>query len=383
MYLKVANTLEEVPARDWNRLAGPENPFTLHEFLVALERTGCLGDEFGWWPQHLLVYDGGRLVGAAPMYLKDNSYGEFVFDWSWADAYQRAGLAYYPKLVVAVPYTPATGPRLLLDPEADGQAVAATLIEAALEHARRRQVSSLHWLFTGQQATAALESHGLVRRVGCQYHWSNPGYRDFDDYLDALISKKRKQIKRERRQVLDSGITVEVLDGHQATAAHWAVCHDFYRSTFDRKWGTATLSRAFFEAVGATMPEAVVLVLAREGGRYVAAAFNLRGTDCLYGRHWGTSGFFPSLHFEVCYYQTIDYCIRHGLRRFEAGAQGEHKLARGFLPVPTFSAHWIRDPGFRSAVERFVVQERRAVEDYIAGLQEHSPFRQSSPDVRI
>ncbi len=371
----IIQSLEQVAAADWNRLAGEENPFTRHEFLSALERHGCLGEKFGWWPQHLLVYDDSRLVGAVPMYLKDNSYGEFVFDWSWADAYQRAGLRYYPKLVVAVPYTPASGPRLLIHGDADHDAVSAELSTAAIEHARDLGVSGLHWLFTTEPATRALESRGLLRRVGCQYHWHNPGYRDFQDYLDALTSKKRKQIRRERRQAKASGVQIEVLSGRQISDQQWHKFHQFYRSTFDRKWGIATLTCEFFMAVGHQMPDSVVLVLARDRDEYVAGALNLAGSSTLYGRHWGTTRPLPGVHFELCYYQAIEYCIDRGLTRFEAGAQGEHKIPRGFLPVPTYSAHWISHPGFRDAIGRFLASEREAMAEHMSELMARSPFR--------
>jgi hypothetical protein len=366
--------LDAVPATDWNRIAGAANPFVRHEFLVALERHGCLGDRFGWWPRHLLVHEGSRLVAAAPCYLKDNNYGEFVFDHSWSEACTRAGLAYYPKLVAAVPYTPVTGPRLLVDPGA-GPPASDRLLEGALELVARSGVSSLHWLFTDEATTATLEGHGLLRRLGCQFHWRNPGYRDFEDFLDTLTAKRRKEIRRERREVQRQGLEVEVLTGREASLDHWAAIHAFYRSTFDRKWGVPTLTSGFFEEVGATLPEAVLLVLARQGRQYVAGSFNLVGSHRLYGRHWGSRGFFPGLHFEVCYYRLIEQCIDRGLEVFEAGAQGEHKVARGFLPVPTCSAHWIEHRGFRSAVADFVERERRAVEDYMAVVLEHSPYR--------
>jgi predicted N-acyltransferase len=375
MRVSVVKSLDRVSAADWNRLAGTENPFTRHEFLAALEHHGCVGDTFGWWPQHILVREAGRLVGAAPLYLKDNSYGEFVFDWSWADAYQRAGLAYYPKLVVAVPYTPVTGPRLLVAPDADAPAVCEALLQGALEHAHRHGVSGLHWLFTSEEATEALEAQGLMRRVGYQFHWHNPGYRDFEDFLDTLTARRRKEIRRERRQARDSGVEIEVLDGHQATEEHWLTFSRFYRSTFERKWGLATLTPGFFLELGRSIPNAVVLVLARHTGRYVGAALNLAGSDTLYGRHWGCEAFFPGVHFEVCYYRTIEHCIARGLRRFEAGAQGEHKIARGFLPTPTYSAHWVADPRFRDAIGRFLERERNDIAEHIEDLRHHSPFK--------
>ena len=377
MHCTVVDSLNQVPEREWDRLAGANNPFTKHAFLSALEQHGCLGDTYGWWPQHLLVYDAERLVGAAPMYLKDNSYGEFVFDWSWADAYERAGMRYYPKVVVAVPYTPATGPRLLIDTTANAGAVGQKLLSCAIEQAQRRRATSLHWLFTTEETTRFLEGQGLMCRVGCQFHWHNPGYRDFDDFLDTLTSKKRKQIKRERRQARESGVEIEILNGHQVSAEQWDIYYRFYRSTFDRKWGVATLSAEFFKAIAEHMPNNIVLILAKDRGEYVAGALNFAGKDTLYGRHWGKSRPIAGVHFEVCYYQAIDYCIRKGLRRFEAGAQGEHKLARGFLPVTTYSAHWIENQRFRHAIDRFLDAERTEMAGYVAALRAHSPFRAS------
>jgi predicted N-acyltransferase len=379
MQLLQADSLDSVSAAEWNALAGGQNPFLRHEFLAALERHDCL-HRYGWQPCHLLARDKGKLAAALPLYIKTNSYGEFVFDWQWASAYERAGGRYYPKLVSALPYTPATGSRLLAAP---GAHEACHLLTAGAEElARRLRLSSLHYLFTNPVDTDFLRQRGLMLRMGCQFHWENQGYRDFQDYLDAFSSKKRKQIRRERRDAQVAGMELEIVDGHQATEEHWRIFHQFYVSTFDRKSGAATLSEAFFRAIGATMPDQVALVLARYRGEYVAAAFNLAGSDTLYGRHYGCvpdcAERFPHLHFEVCYYQTLDYCIRRQLRRFEAGAQGEHKLSRGFLPVPTWSAHWFADPGFAQAVDRFLRQETPTIEEYIAELQQHSPFKDSA-----
>ena len=374
MRLSVLNSLDEITAADWNRLAGDANPFLRHEFLAALERHGCVGAEAGWIPQHLAAFEQGRLVGAVPMYLKDNSYGEFVFDWAWADAYRRNGLRYYPKLVVAVPYTPATGSRLLL--AEDAPQIADALIAGALEHAQRLKVSSLHWLFTTEQDTRRLEAHGLMRRTGCQFHWHNQGYRDFDDFLALFTAEKRKKIKRERRFVREADIEIEVLNGQQISAGQWEIFHRFYSSTFLKRGGIASLSLGFFQEIGQTMADNVVLVLAKHQGRTIAGAFNLRGADTLYGRHWGCSEEFHSLHFEVCYYAAIEYCIAQGLQRFEAGAQGEHKLSRGFLPTPTWSAHWLSHPAFSSAVAEFLSHEQDNMAYYINELGEHTPYRQ-------
>ena len=373
--LEVLDRIDAVAAADWNALGAAPYPFLRHEFLAALEQEGCLGEAYGWLPRHLVVHDaGGRLVGGAPLYLKFNSYGEFVFDWAWADAYQRRGLRYYPKLVSASPYTPATGPKLLLHPDAPA-GTRACLIDAGLDLARQHQVSSLHWLFTTAEETTALEQAGLLRRTGCQFHWHNHGYADFDAFLGDFASAKRKNIRKERRSVAEAGVTFRLLDGLQASDLDWQVFHDFYVSTFDRRGGIPTLSLGFFRSIARSMPQSVLLVMADHGGAPVAAAFCLVGQDTLYGRHWGCARQFDKLHFETCYYQGLDYCIRHGLRRFEPGAQGEHKVARGFLPVETLSAHWIADPDFRGAIARHLLYEREGVADYIQEMRGHSPFR--------
>ena len=376
MQLSIIGSLSEVTAEEWNALVHPDNPFARHEFLIAMERHDAVGKTFGWYPQYLLARDNGKLVGAVPMYLKDNSYGELVFDWAWADAYQRSGLNYYPKLVVAIPYTPATGQRLLVHPAFDYQTVAPAMITAATEHARNIKVSSLHWLFTNEQDTALfVNQHDYMLRLGCQFHWHNQGYQSFEDYLRHFSSSKRKKIRQERRRVKDQGISLEVLHGDEASEEQWQIYHRFYTSTFDRKYGYATFSLGFFQEIAHTMPRNIVLVLAKHQDEYVAGAFNVRGTDTLYGRHWGCSQEFHSLHFEACYYQGLEYCINNGMQRFEPGAQGEHKIARGFLPAKTWSAHWIADERFKTPIEQFVNHESKGMEHYIAELHEHSPFK--------
>lgn len=378
MQVKIIGSLEEVLPEQWNALAGDVNPFVRHEFLVALERHGCVGDQFGWWPQHVTAFDGDKLVGAMPMYLKNNSYGEFVFDWGWADAYERAGLDYYPKLVVAVPYTPVTGPRLMVANETVDD-VRELLVGGALSLAEKLEVSSLHLLFTTESDTAFLEQHQLMRRVGCQFHWHNQSYSDFDDFLSTFSSQKRKKVKRERRHVKDAGVKIELLHGHEITDNQWKIFHHFYCSTFYRRSGYPTLSLEFFKELGKTMPDNVVLILASYQGNYVAGAFNMRGTDTLHGRHWGCSETFHSLHFELCYYRAIDYCIDNGLARFEAGAQGEHKLSRGFVPTPTFSAHWLSHPDFKYAIEDFLQREKGGMEHYMDVMNEHLPYKKAGP----
>ncbi len=375
---EVVGALDDVPRAQWNRLAGTRNPFVRHEFLAALERNDCVGADSGWMPRHVLVYRGDRLVGAMPMYLKSHSYGEFVFDWGWAEAYSRAGMDYYPKLVVAVPFTPAAGPRMLVGEDVSGDDVRRVLIGAAVEIARRGEVSSAHWLFANGADHEALAGSNLLLRSGHQFHWCNPGFRDFQDYLDALTSKRRKQIRRERREAAKAPVQIEVLAGQSAGEERWSAYHALYASTYDRKWGYPSLTRGFFHEVDRTMAESVMLILARRGERYVAGAHFFIGGDTLFGRNWGCSEFHPSLHFEMCYYRAIELCIERRLARFEAGAQGEHKLTRGFLPIATHSAHWIRHSGFRRAVADFLREERRDNEHYISAAASHTPFKSTT-----
>lgn len=378
MTVRILGSLEDVSATQWNALTDGSFPFVHHEFLVALERHNAVGELYGWYPQYLVIEEQGQLVAAAPMYIKDNSYGEFVFDWAWADAYHRSGLQYYPKMVVAIPYTPATGPRLLVHPDKDYASYAQQLIDAATIHSEQTGMSSLHWLFTDERDTRQFKTDPrYLMRLGCQYHWHNHGYRDFDDYLSHFTASKRKKIRRERRMVQEQSIEIEIRHGDEMEPQHWEIYHDFYRSTFERKSGIPTLSREFFMEIGKTMPRNVVVVMALYNKEYVAAAFNIRGSDTLYGRHWGCSQEFHSLHFEACYYQGLDYCIAHGLQRFEPGAQGEHKISRGFLPTPTWSAHWIAHEGFREGLTRYLDHETETMEHYIDELQDHSPFKQT------
>ncbi|MCB1723935.1 MAG: N-acetyltransferase [Gammaproteobacteria bacterium] len=376
--VRIVDRLDTVPAEAWNALGTGPYPFLQHAFLVALENEDCLGERFGWLPRHLTLWLGERLIGASPLYLKFNSYGEFVFDWSWADAYQRHGLAYYPKLVSASPYTPATGPKLLVHPEAPAD-TRTRLIAAGLELARQSEVSSLHWLFTLPDENASLESSGMLRRTGCQFHWHNVGYASFDAFLAALSSAKRKNIRRERQRVHDAGIRFRLLDGNTASTGDWAVFHALYESTFDRRGGIPTLSLGFFRSIAHSMPEAVLLIMAELARKPVAAAFCLVGETTLYGRHWGANRHVDNLHFETCYYQGLEYCIERGLQRFEPGAQGEHKIARGFLPAQTLSAHWIANPGFAGVIARHLDMERAGMADYMDEMAQHSPYRQGEP----
>jgi predicted N-acyltransferase len=379
MEITVIDRLAEVDASSWNALAGDNNPFVRYEFLDSLERTGCVGADSGWRPQHLLAHGGTgnqELLGAAPLYLKFHSYGEYVFDWAWADAYARAGLEYYPKLVSAVPFTPVTGPRLLTAANREPAATAA-LAAAANALAERLDASSVHWLFTTDADTAMLEDRGLMRRVGNQFHWQNDGYRDFDDFLGTMSAAKRKKIRRERRRVTEAGVQLEVRAGAELEEQHWDAFYRFYLSTVRNHGAIAYLNREFFSEIGQRMPERIVMTLALHAGRYVAAALNLLGRDTLYGRYWGALEDFHSLHFETCYYRAIEHCIEHGLARFEAGAQGEHKLSRGFLPTPTYSAHWLRHPQFAHAVADYLARERTGMAHYAEELTSHSPFKRA------
>ena len=377
MHTSVVTSIHDIPARDWNRVSGIGHPFLRYEFLAALKTHGCVGEAQGWIPQHIVAIDDGELVGIVPLYLKDNSYGEFVFDWAWADAYHRAGIAYYPKLVAAIPYTPVTGARLLVHPARDRAAVCNALIDRALLLMEETRASSLHWLFSNETDTAALVARGLLRRTGCHFHWHNAGYASFDDFLSRLSSRKRKKIRRERRYVAEAGVRMEIVSGSEASREQWQAMHFFYRSTFLKKSGMPTLTLAFFEEISRTMGEQLVLVFANHAQRPVAGAIMLRGDDALYGRHWGCLEEFNSLHFEACYYQGIEYCIENRLALFEPGAQGEHKISRGFLPSYTWSAHQIVNEPFREAIQRYLLQEHDMMVDYHDDLMQTSPFRKT------
>jgi uncharacterized protein len=375
--VKLVQGIEQLDAAAWDACAGEGQPFLSHAFLASLEASGSACGETGWLPLHAVVEAGDRLLGCAPMYLKSHSYGEYVFDWGWANAYERAGGRYYPKLQVAVPFTPVPGPRLLLTPGA-GPEVRRTLAQGLVGAAEQLGVSSLHVTFCERAEWDALAAEGLLKRQGVQYHWHNRGYASFEDFLGTLKSSKRKTIKKERARIAEQGLSLEILTGAALTPAIWDVFYPFYRSTVDNRWGGAYLRKAFFRRLGETLADRVVLVMARHGGRYVGGALNLLGADTLYGRIWGCRQQFEFLHFEACYYQAIEFAIQHGLARVEAGAQGPHKLQRGYEPVPTYSAHWIRDPGFRDAVERFLTQERLEMTCELDQLRELLPYRQSN-----
>lgn len=368
--------LRDIDPGAWDRCAGDDNPFICHAFLRALEESGSATAETGWLGQHILLTDdAGAPLAAMPLYLKSHSLGEYVFDHGWADAYGRAGGRYYPKLQCSVPFTPATGPRLLVPAGGDRTELRRALASAAITLAERHQVSSLHITFAEQEEATAMSQLGLAIRTDQQFHWQNQGYGTFADFLDALTSRKRKTIRRERRDALAAGIEIETLTGNDITEDHWDHFFQFYMDTGGRKWGRPYLTRAFFSMIGESLAGRIVLIMAKRGGRYIAGALNLLGRDIIYGRHWGCAEHHPFLHFELCYYRAIDYAIEHGLARVEAGAQGEHKLARGYVPAKTYSAHWIADPGFRHAIDDYLEMEKRDVDRAMEILGTYAPFK--------
>lgn len=378
MQITVIDSLERISANIWNNLNQNAYPFLRYEFLHALERNQCLNERTGWFPQHLLLYDDDKtLLGAMPLYLKNNSYGEFVFDWSWADAFERHGHDYYPKLVNAIPFTPATGPRLLALSSADRIEIATILIQAAQKLAEQLNCSSLHCLFPDEADLALLRRQELMIRTGCQYHWHNQDYTDFNDFLTALTAKRRKNIRRERRMVASSDIDCIMMSGNEASSKDWATLHQFYANTFFVRGRRPPLTLEFFLDIAASMGEQIILIFAQKQGKKIAGAISYRSSNALYGRHWGCLAEYDSLHFEVCYYQYIDYCIRAHLQRFEPGVQGEHKIWRGFLPRLTYSAHWIAHPSFGAAIGDFLRRETPAIKQYARELEAHSPYRQS------
>lgn len=374
MRIEILATLDAVAPEQWNALVQDNNPFLRHEFLAALEHHQCVGKKFGWLPCHIAIYEQQQLVAALPLYEKYNSYGEFVFDQSWAQAYHQHGMAYYPKLVAAIPYTPASGQRFLVQAGRETE-LYPILLQSALQIAQELKASGFHCLFPLAEQQDWLEQQHLIVRHDCQFHWHNRGYATFEDFLATFNAKKRKNVKQERRKVAEAGVQLRLLDGHTATEKDWQRFALFYEHTFESKWGIPTLNYGFFREVAQNLPDQVVLVMVDNQRDCIAGSLMFRSQTRLFGRHWGCTEYFDSLHFEACYYQGIEYCIRHGLQVFEPGAQGEHKVARGFIPTLTRSSHWLTDERFRLAIRRHTLLEQRGVADYMQAIQEHSPYR--------
>ena len=388
--IRLVRDIREIEAADWDRCAGagaagerPENPFLTHRFLAALEESGSAAPETGWAPHHLALEHDGRLLGVAPLYVKNHSQGEYVFDFGWADAFERAGGRYYPKLQAAVPFTPAMGRRFLARSDLDipAESIEAMLAEAARRIAAENGLSSLHVTFCTEgewRRLGAANGDGMLQRQDQQFHWENRGYADFDAFLATLSAKKRKNLRQERRKAMESGVEILRLTGDAIEPEHWDAFWVFYQDTGMRKWGSPYLTRAFFDLVQRDMREDALLVMCRREGRWIAGALNFIGREALYGRYWGCVEDHPCLHFEACYYQAIDAAIELGLARVEAGAQGAHKIARGYEPRPTYSLHWIAHPGLRRAIANFLEHERAEVEETIAFLSERTPYRKES-----
>jgi hypothetical protein len=376
---RILSSIDEIPAAQWNALLDADALFVRHEFLAALEHQSCVGAQSGWTPCHLVLSDSrGELCAALPLYRKLHSWGEFVFDFAWAQAYARSGLQYYPKLVAAVPFTPASGPRLLVAAGPMQAAWRRELVRAALAMAADEGASSLHVLFAEKTQADALAADGFLLRRDCQFHWHNRGYRSFDEFLGRFTAEKRKKVRRERRRISDAGVQFRTLQGAQIDRRLWRTLYGFHTDTFLRHGHTPYLSLGFFLEIAERLPDNIVIQLAEHRSQPVAAAICFRSSSTLYGRYWGASGDFHSLHFEACYHQGIDYCIREGLTRFEPGTQGEHKVSRGFEPTLTWSSHWIAHPQFARAIAQFLQREAEAIDDYAAEVDAHVPYRRSS-----
>ena len=380
MQVTVCHSLSEIAESDWDALGKPDHPFTRHAFLYGLELNDCL-EPFGWNPVHFLIYEQSILVAALPAYIKTNSYGELVFDHAWANAYHRHGLDYYPKLVTAIPYTPATGERFLLN----GEVITSVeqqhqyrqwLSSAAIQFCDEHKLSSWHVLFEQEATLRELETDHFMLRCDIQFHWQNQGFATFDDFLDSLSSRKRKNIRKERRSAAHYGLDIRIQQGADLTKSDWQKVSDLYQGIYDRKYGTATLNAGFFNHLGQHLGQHILVALVRDKDEIVACSVFFRSNTHLYGRVWGCDHYYQNLHFECCYYQGIEYCIEQGLQCFDPGAQGEHKLSRGFLPTKTWSGHWLAQPGFVDAVKHFLDQESRYINSYQADLMKHSPYRQ-------
>jgi predicted N-acyltransferase len=387
--IRAVSSIREIGQSRWDSVANPYltdpdcgipfDPFVSYHFLSALEQSGSAAAETGWAAYHLMLEDdAGTTLGIVPMYLKSHSQGEYVFDYNWADAFERAGGRYYPKLQISVPFTPATGRRILTAGSDQQGEYEEHLISGVMQVAKKLEVSSVHATFLTQPQYDQMGQLGFLQRTHQQFHWLNDGYECFDDFLAALSAKKRKNIRRERRGAIENGIEIERLTGDAIGEHHWDAFYQFYLDTGNRKWGSPYLTREFFSMVGKSMPEDILLVMCKRDGRYVAGAINFIGSECLFGRNWGCVEHHPFLHFEVCYYQAIQFAIERGLKRVEAGAQGTHKLARGYLATHTYSAHWIVNESFSEAVRHFLDQERTHIDEEIDYMEEHSPFRKNS-----
>jgi uncharacterized protein len=376
-------SIADIDAASWNALAGTSQPFLRHEFLLALEESGCAVPRTGWKSRHLVLEDSrGRAIGAMPLYVKGHSRGEFVFDFSWANAYAQHGLDYYPKLLCAVPFTPVRGSRILVSPTVDARSMSETLIQTVAGYARSQQLSSWHVLFPSDESLDSLKRAGLIERRDCQFHWFNRGYESFDAFLATFTAEKRKKAKRERRRVAEAGIEFDTRLGGEMDDAAWSTVYEFYADTFYRHGHDPYLNLDFFKRISASMPDQLMLKIARHGSDPIAVAIFFVGEDALFGRYWGAGGNYHSLHFETCYYQGIEYCIEHGLQRFEPGTQGEHKVPRGFVPTLMSSAHDIVDPRFAAAIRDFAAREARGVDHYAAAVNEHVPYHRA-PDEEL
>ena len=377
------DSIAQIDAQRWNALAGAAQPFLRHEFLLALEESGCAAPQTGWDPKHLVIEDAdGELAAAMPLFRKSHSRGEFVFDFSWAGAYAQQGIRYYPKLLTAVPFTPVSGPRLLINSQADAKATTKAAFRATIEHARMERLSSWHVLFPAEDTVADLDRAGLILRRDCQFHWYNRGYDSFEAFLATFTAEKRKKAKRERRRVAEAGIEFDTLHGGDMTAALWRTVYRFYADTFHRHGHEPYLNLDFFKRIAAAMPNELMLKVARIASEPIAVAVFFVGSEALYGRYWGAGGNFHSLHFEACYYQGIEYCIEKKLQRFEPGTQGEHKVPRGFVPTITHSAHYIADSRFAAAIRDYAQREARGVDHYAAAVQSHVPYHRA-PDEEL
>ena len=375
MKVSLINRINAISRDDWNKITGIEYPFIRHEFLHALEKSSCVSEETGWMPQHCLVYDRDELIALMPMYRKTHSHGEYVFDFEWANAYRQHGLSYYPKWLTAIPFTPCEGERLFVKTGMDKEIVLEAILNHITENAERENISSWHCLYPTSAETELFKSADLCIREGVQFRWMNKGYRDFKDYLDSFNSKKRKNLLRERRYIRDQGIVLKQIHGKDITEQELDVFFQFYQLTYLKRGNPPYLNIEFFKEIALTMPEQLLLILAIKDNTYVGTAFSLLGEESYYGRYWGCYEEYHSLHFEACYYQGLEYCINNQLTRFDSGAQGEHKIARGFEPVTTYSAHWLSDPEFAAAIKGFTKREASLMKKYRSNAAELLPFK--------